>query len=161
MVECVILVGLPASGKTTFYQQRFSATHRHISKDHWPTAANKDVRQSALVSSALSAGVPIVVDNTHPSIRERGAVIAIARAHGARVIGYYFTATTREAVGRNRGREGKQRVPDVAIFTKAKHMITPTRVEGFDELYAVTIRDDGGVDVVTVEDGEERPLPGG
>jgi predicted kinase len=147
VAECVIFVGLPASGKTTFYQQRFSATHRHISKDHWPSASNKEARQAALISAALSENAPIVIDNTNPSISERASVVALARAHGARIIGYYFTATTREAVGRNRGREGKERVPDVAIFTKAKHMSAPTAAEGFDELYAVTIRDDGSFDV--------------
>ena len=151
MAECVILIGLPASGKTTFYQQRFAATHRHISKDHWPAAANKDARQAALISTALSDDISVVVDNTNPSIADRAAIIALARSRGARVVGYCFTATTREAVGRNRGREGKQRVPDVAIFTKAKQMVIPTREEGFDELNAVSIRKDGTFDVRPVD----------
>jgi predicted kinase len=152
VAECVIFIGLPASGKTTFYQQRFSATHRHISKDHWPAASNKDARQAALISAALSHGVPVVIDNTNPSIRERGVLIRLARAHDARVVGFYFTATTREAVGRNRGREGKQRVPDVAIFTKAKQMAVPTRAEGFDELYTVSIGPDGAFEVRLLDD---------
>lgn len=147
MAECVIFVGLPASGKTTFYQQRFAATHRHISKDHWPTASDKDRRQAELIRSALSQGLSVVVDNTNPSVADRAPVIAMARQHGAHVIGYHFTATTREAVGRNRGRDGKQRVPDVAIFTKAKRLVVPTHEEGFDELYAVSIRDDRDFDV--------------
>ena len=147
MAECVIFIGLPASGKTTFYHQRFAGTHRHISKDHWPTAANKDARQAALISTALSEAVPFVVDNTNPSIADRAAIIALARNHGAPIVAYYFTATTREAVGRNRGREGKQRVPDVAIFTKAKQMVVPTLEEGFDELNAVSISEDGAFEV--------------
>ena len=149
MPECVILIGLPASGKTTFYQQRFAATHRHISKDHWPNAPRKDVRQAQLIRSALAANVPVVVDNTNPALSDRASIIEVAREFRARIIGYYFTATTREAVGRNRGREGKERVPDVAIFTKAKRMAVPTREEGFDELYRVAIRDDGTFDVTS------------
>jgi predicted kinase len=158
VAECVIFIGLPASGKTTFYQQRFSTTHRHISKDHWPTASNKDARQAALISTALSESLPVVVDNTNPSVADRAAIIALAREHGARIVGYYFTATTREAVGRNRGREGKQRVPDVAIFTKAKRMVTPELAEGFDELYAVSIREDGTFEVRPI--GGEGTIPG-
>jgi predicted kinase len=148
--DCVIFAGLPASGKTTFYQQRFAATHRHISKDNWPNASRKDARQAQLIRSALSAGVPVVIDNTNPAVADRAATIAIARELNARVIGYHFTATPREAVGRNRGREGKQRVPDVAIFASAKRMVVPTREEGFDELYRVAIRDDGTFDVSAV-----------
>jgi predicted kinase len=161
VAECVIFIGLPASGKTTFYQQRFAATHRHISKDHWPTAANKDARQAALISTALAEGVPVVVDNTNPSIADRAAIIALARNHRARIVGYHFTATTREAVGRNRRREGKQRVPDVAIFTKAKRMVMPTREEGFDELNAVSIREDGTFEVRPIGgEGPNQTPPG-
>lgn len=150
MAECVLFIGLPASGKTTFYQRRFAATHTHISKDHWPHASRKDARQAELIRQALSAGESVVVDNTSPALADRAQVISIAREFGARVIGYYFSATTREAIGRNRGREGRQRVPDVAIFTKAKRMVAPTLAEGFDELYRVAIREDGEYDVTPV-----------
>lgn len=143
MAECVIFIGLPAAGKTTFYQRRFAETHRHISKDHWPKASNKDARQAEAMRAALTRSDSVVVDNTHPSPADRAPVIALAREYGARLIGYYFTATTREAVRRNRGREGKARVPDVAIFTKAKRMTTPAAEEGFDELYSVSIASDG------------------
>jgi predicted kinase len=153
----VIFIGLPASGKTTFYQHRFAATHRHISKDHWPNAPRKDVRQAQLIRSALTAGVPVVVDNTNPAVADRASIIELARDLNARVIGYYFTATTREAVGRNRGREGKQRVPDVAIFTKAKRMVAPAWDEGFDELYRVAIRPDGTFEVGPAERLDRSP----
>jgi predicted kinase len=142
-VDCVIFIGLPASGKTTFYQRRFAGTHQHISKDLWPNVANKDRRQAELMRQALSAGLSVVIDNTNPSLADRASLIAIAREYGARVLGYYFTATTREAVGRNRGRDGKARVPDVAIFARAKRLVRPALAEGFDELYAVAI-DPGG-----------------
>jgi predicted kinase len=141
--ECLIFVGLPASGKTTFYQRRFVLTHQHISKDLWPNSANKDRRQAELMRLALSQGLSVVIDNTNPALADRAPVIALAREFGARVIGYYFTATTREAIGRNRGREGKARVPDVAIFTRAKRMAKPLLEEGFDELYAVSIDPSG------------------
>lgn len=155
-VDCIVLVGLPASGKTTFYQRRFAATHQHISKDLWPNSANKDRRQAEALRLALSHGQSVVVDNTNPSPTDRAPVIALAREYGARVIAYYFTATTREAVGRNRGREGKARVPDVAIFTRAKKMVPPTAREGFEEIYSVTIDPAGDFSVQPMVASPER-----
>jgi hypothetical protein len=94
MTECVILVGLPASGKTTFYQRNFASSHIHISKDNWPNAPRKGVRQARMIAEALSQGRSIVVDNTNPTIDDRRAIIDVAHAHGARIVGYYFDAST-------------------------------------------------------------------
>ena len=145
-----MFVGLPASGKSTFYQQRFAATHTLISKDLLPKSANKSVRQARDLRAALGGGQSVVVDNTNPSVADRAEIIGVARQFGARVIGYYFAATARECVGRNRGREGPARVPPVAIFTAAKRLVVPTREEGFEELWRVGIRLDGGFDVEAI-----------
>ncbi len=156
-MECLVFIGLPASGKTTFYQRRFAATHAHISKDLWPNTANKDRRQAEQLRLALAQGRSVVIDNTNPAPADRAPVIATAHEYGARAIAYYFTATTREAVGRNRGREGKARVPDVAIFVRAKKMVPPTVDEGFDEMYSVTIDPAGDFSVqpMVVSSAEE------
>jgi hypothetical protein len=50
------------------------------------------------------------------------------------------------ALARNRGREGRARVPDVAIFVASKRLQAPTRAEGFDALYRVRA-DEGGFEV--------------
>ena len=148
--ECVVFVGLPASGKSTFFAQRFAATHRHISKDLWPSSSDKAARQARELRAALSAGLPVVVDNTNPTLADRAAIMTIAREHGVRIVAYYFTASTREAIGRNRGREGRARVPDVAIFATAKRMVPPTREEGFDEIHAVRIGEEGRFEVAVL-----------
>jgi predicted kinase len=140
--ECVILVGLPGAGKTTFYRQRYSS-HEHISKDALPNASNKQVRQDAALRRALAAGRSVIVDNTHVSPAERASVIAIAREFDARVVGYYIEATPREAVARNEGRTGRARVPKVAIFTCAKRLVPPVAAEGFDELHTLHVLQDG------------------
>ena len=140
--ECVILVGLPGAGKTTFYRQRYPA-HEHISKDALPNAGNKQARQDAALRRALAERRPVIVDNTHVSPAERAAVIAIAREFDARVVGYYIEATTREAVARNEGRSGRAKVPKVAIFTCAKRLVPPVAEEGFDELHTIRVLEDG------------------
>lgn len=136
--ECVMLVGLPAAGKTTFYQRYFARTHRHISKDLLSTASSRESRQRRLLDEALAGGFSAVVDNTNPTVAARAPLIAIARRRGARVVGYFFDVTPREAVAQNAERRGRGEVPKVAIFTVAKRLERPTLQEGFDQLFRVT-----------------------
>jgi len=147
MAECVILIGLPAAGKTTFYRERFAATHVHVSKDLWPNAQGREARQLRIVDEALAAGQSVVVDNTNPATRDRAPVIAIARSREARVIGYFFDVSTRAAVARNAGRTGRDKVPNVAIFTTAKRLEPPSVDEGFDRLFRVRITAERTLDV--------------
>jgi len=136
--ELVLLVGLPASGKSTYYYAHFAGTHVHVSKDLMPNARTRDTRQRALIEEALSAGKSVVVDNTNPSPQIRAPLIALGRRHGARVIAVYFPTEVRTAIVRNRGREGGARVPNVAIFTTQKKLVPPAMDEGFDEVITVT-----------------------
>ncbi len=140
--ECIILVGLPGSGKTSLYRDRFAETHLHVSKDLWPNAPQRERRQQARIAEALSAGRSVVVDNTNPSAADRAPLIQLARSHGARVIGYFFDVSTRAAVARNASRTGRGKVPNVAIFTAAKRLDRPTIAEGFDQLFEVRIEPD-------------------
>src|SRR6185436_480030 len=83
-VTLVILVGLPASGKSTYFREHFAATHLHVSKDLLARGA----RQEPLIDKALAAGRSVVVDNTNPSPAVRAPLIALGRRHGARIVGY-------------------------------------------------------------------------
>jgi predicted kinase len=146
--ECVLLVGLQASGKTSFFRAKFASTHQHVSKDNFPNVRRRDARQLALVDAALTGGRSVAVDNTNASAAERRPVLELARSLGARVICYYFESTRRESLGRNRRREGKARVPDVAILATAKRLVPPALAEGFDEIHCVRLTDKGGFEVV-------------
>jgi predicted kinase len=142
-MELVILVGLPAAGKSTFYRQRFAATHALVSKDLL-AIRNKGSKQEALLREALAAGQSVVVDNTHPTLADRAALIALGHEYGATVDCYYLRSPVAASLARNRQREGSARVPDVAIYASAKRLVPPTYSEHFDHLYEVAIGDDGG-----------------
>lgn len=135
----MILIGLQAFGKSTFFRERFGATHDHVSKDLLRSTRQPDRRQYELLTASLSAGRSVVVDNTHASAASRAPVIAIAREHAARITGYYFETAPADALRRNRLREGPARVPDVAIFATLKRFEPPSLDEGFDELWLMRL----------------------
>ncbi len=138
----MILIGLPASGKSTFYRERFAATHDLVSKDAMGRTRQPQRRQEQLLSAAFAAGRSVVVDNTNPQAADRISIIATARRYGAEVAGYFFPTEARDALRRNRTRDGRARVPDVAIFATRKRLEVPSYDEGFDHLYVVTVNED-------------------
>jgi predicted kinase len=144
-VELIVFSGLQASGKTTFYRERFAASHLHISKDAWPNVRNKETRQRRLVDEHVRAGRSVVVDNTNPTPREREPLLAIARAAGVRAVGYTFLATVEESIRRNALRAGRARVPDVGIYAVARRLCAVRAAEGFDQRFEVRLTDQGFV----------------
>ena len=137
----MILIGLPASGKSTFFRERFAATHDHVSKDLFRNNRQPQRRQDQLIAESLASGRSVVVDNTNPSEAVRAPVIALARKHGAEVVGYFFATEAGDALRRNRARQGRERVPDVAIFTARKRLEPPTLAEGFDRVFSVRMNE--------------------
>ena len=146
-VELVILVGLQAAGKSTFFRERFAATHEHVSKDLFRNNRNPDRRQAQLIEAALKGGSSVVVDNTSPTVEDRRAIIELGRELGAKIVGYYFEPDVRQCIERNRLRTGKERIPDVAIYATASKLVPPSYPEGFDELLRVRTTDDPAFEV--------------
>ena len=140
-MECVLLIGLPAAGKSGFYRDRFASTHDHVSKDLLRNNRRPDRRQAQLITASLASGRSVVVDNTNATRAARAAIITMARVRGADVSGYYFPIDAQEALRRNRARHGRERVPDAAIFTVRKRLEPPTPAEGFDRLFVVKLNE--------------------
>jgi predicted kinase len=133
-METVIFCGIQATGKTTFFKEKFFKTHIRISLDQLNTR-NKEQK---FIETCILTQHPFVVDNTNPSREERAIYIAIAKANKFRVIGYYFQSKLAEALVRNSQRIGKENIPEIGIKGTFKRLNLPSMEEGFDELYYVT-----------------------
>jgi hypothetical protein len=138
-VEAVIFIGIQAAGKTTFYRDRFFDTHVRLSLDMLRTRT----RLRLLLAACIEAKQPFVVDNTSLTAGERAPVIAQAHTARFRVTGYYFASTFGESLRRNAERTGRARIPVQGIAGAAKRLQVPSRDEGFDALYRVTIVEGG------------------
>lgn len=143
MTELVVLVGLQASGKSTFTASRFAGTHTVVSKDLMRSARHKEQRQRRAVAAALSAGRDVVVDNTNPGPEQWAPLIALAREHGASPVAYYFPPDPAASLARNAAREGRARVPDVGVYATLRSLRRPSLEEGFDAVYVVELAGGG------------------
>lgn len=132
----IILIGIQASGKSTFYHERFEA-YVHINLDTLHTR-NKE---KLLIQECVENGDSFVVDNTNPTKADREKYIQIARDHGYRIRGYYFQSSVSDCIARNQKREGKARIPDQAVASTHRKLELPEYGEGFDELFYVCMKD--------------------
>ena len=139
-MEAVIFVGLQGAGKTTFYKERFFATHLRLNLDMLKTRH----RERRLLQACVETRQPLVVDNTNPTCAERQVYIRAAKEAGFRVVGYYFRSRIEDCQRRNQQRPAEQRVPLRGILGTAGHMELPSLAEGFDELHYVRIDESGG-----------------
>jgi predicted kinase len=147
-VEAVIFIGIQATGKSTFYKQRFFTTHVRINLDMLRTRH----REELILRACLEAKQPFVIDNTNPTVADRARYIQPAKTAGFRVTGYYFESRATDAIARNALREPPQRVPERAILGTRNKLEIPSLTEGFDSLSYVSIGDDGSMHVQEWQD---------
>lgn len=136
-METIIFIGAQASGKSTFYQQRFRDSHVRINLDMLKTRN----REAILFEACLRALQPVVVDNTNPTAEDRQRYIGPAKQAGFRVVGYYFSSRIQELLQRNSQRPEGSRIPEKGILGTYGRLERPALREGFDELFYV--KDDG------------------
>lgn len=136
-MEAVVFCGIQATGKSSFYRQRFFQSHIRINLDMLRTRH----REALLVRACIEGKQPFVVDNTNALAEERARYITPAREAAFRVVGYYFASALADALSRNEARVEAERVPRVGILGMHKRLQLPRRDEGFDALYYVRLID--------------------
>lgn len=132
-MECIIFVGIQASGKSTFYKEHFFSSHMRINLDMLRTRH----RETTFIENCLKTQLPFVIDNTNPTFENREKYIRAAKEHKFKVLGYYFEPNYDLSIERNESKVGKEKIPLVGIKSTIKKMETPSYCEGFDELFIV------------------------
>ena len=130
-------MGIQATGKSTFYAQRFAETHVHISLDMLKTRH----REARLLEVCVDTQQPFVIDNTNPSKGDRQRYILAAHSTGMTVVGYYFESAIEAALTRNASRSEAKQVPEVGVRGTHSRLELPSKDEGFDELHYVRLAD--------------------
>ena len=122
--EVVIMVGYPASGKSTVAR---SLTGYHI------VDGDRLKTEAAMVRDAKAHGGPMVFDCTGGSKKKRAAFVRFAKDNGLPVRVFWLQTSIEDSMERNKERaeHGGPKVPAVAFYTYRKHFEEPTEDEGF------------------------------
>jgi len=136
-MELILLIGVQASGKSTFCHQRFLNSHVRISLD----LLNTRYKEQQFLDTCFAVQQKIVVDNTNTTREERNRYIEQAKRSKYKVIGYFFETDFESAMARNALRTGKSFIPEVGIKSAFKRLQQPVWDEGFDRLYTVKLQD--------------------
>ncbi len=158
-IELVILVGIPGSGKTTFFRRRLEGRYVRVSLDNWRGRSNVRAKERLAIAEGLerarqSAGAlrGVVVDNTNITRQTRRRYFELAaemRASAAavRVVAYWFDEPLERCLARNESRPIDAAVgepyfvPAAAIVGFARSLEPPRYEEGFAEILRVVVRD--------------------
>lgn len=132
MKELIVFTGLQASGKSTFFDLHFKATHVHINLD----VIKSRKKETRLLEEAFLKNLSIVIDNTNPTIEARKLYIELAKKHGYKVVAYYFDMSIDLCKKQNSERD--RVVPMVAIYVTRKKLVIPSLSEGFDKVHIIT-----------------------
>lgn len=161
-IELIVLVGIQASGKTTYYRRHLEGEYLHVSLDNWRGKGNvrgkeREAILAGLASAAESGGKVrgVVVDNTNTTARTRrryfdmGAEAAARTGRDVRLTAYFFDADLASCLRRNAQRPADAPagvpyfVPPAAIAGFQDRLQPPGYGEGFAQIRRVRITEDG------------------
>jgi len=133
--RAIIFIGIPASGKSTFYERKFSDEYSRINLDTLKTRNKEKI----WLEEFMGAGKNIVIDNCNPEKLDRQRYIPALKALDYEIHCYYFKSWVERCSERNQQREGKAQVPKVAIISHKQKLENPSFDEGFDRIFFVEI----------------------
>lgn len=135
MTECIIFVGMQASGKSTYYKTNFSDTHVRVNLD----MLKSKKAMNDLIQTCLDNRLSFVIDNTNPMKKTRKTFIERAQFYGYKINCYSFESDYETCLKRNNLRKGNAVIPEKGLLWWKNSFEKPTFEEGFDNIYHVRI----------------------
>ncbi len=135
-MNAIIFTGLQASGKSTYYKHNYVDTHVRINLDMLAASKSKERK---LLEGCIDGKISCVVDNTNLTVAHRQVYIEKFKAAGYKIESHYFASTLEECLARNKLRDDKPPIPNVALYSGNKKLVVPTFDEGFDVISVITI----------------------
>jgi len=133
--DAIIFIGGQATGKSSFYKEKFYDSHLRINLDMIKTRN----REAKLIDICIETQQHFVIDNTNPTIIDREKYINKIPKSKFKIIAYYFESKIEDMKLRNNQREGKKNIPLPGLLSVYNKLELPNINEGFDEIFFVKI----------------------
>jgi HAD superfamily hydrolase (TIGR01662 family) len=150
--EIVIIMGFPASGKSTTVQQFVDQGYNRLNRDKIGGSIEEIASKTDML--LLRDPKPVVVDNLYPTIKSRASLIAVAKKHKIPIRCYVMSTTLEDAQMNACLRMMKKHgvipnpedfktfkdpntFPPAVIYKYRKEFQPPTTSEGFDQVIKV------------------------
>jgi predicted kinase len=142
-----MLIGLPASGKSTYVEKHAPKDAIIVSPDRIRQEVFQVVYDPVVedgvwgrffkeIEEGLRQKKEVIIDNTNVTRRARSAIIQLAKKYEAPVIGYWFQVPLEECLKRNKQRD--RVVPEYMIHSFQRMFEEPKMEEGFKEIKLIT-----------------------
>lgn len=135
--EMILLVGYPASGKTTFYENYLKNNgYVHINQDELKTLS----KCLTLAKKCIKEERSICVDNTNPSLETRQKYIQLCKINKIPIRCVYFNTdiNTAKFLNAYRANTSDKNIPEISYNVYKKNFTEPTLKEGFNEIFGTT-----------------------
>lgn len=134
LTEMVLMVGYPASGKSTFVK-KYMSTYKRINQDELKTKT-KCLSETKL---ALSKGQSVIIDNTNPNKETRKLYINLAKEKGIPVRIFLMETPENLAIHNNnyRGFLDGNTISSIAFRMFKSKFEEPTLDEGIKEIVKI------------------------
>ena len=152
-----IMCGPPGSGKSTWVKEHMTSNDEWISRDNVRfSIVGEDEEYFSHEDEVFDTFINYInqtlerpeveyvfIDATHINYKSRHNTLSRVRLQNVEELNCVcFKTPTKVCIERNRKREGRARVPDVAIYSMAKVFDMPTEKENFNHVFVV---DENGV----------------
>jgi predicted kinase len=144
MGTLILMVGIPASGKTTM-RNKFFPGARVISPDNFIGYTKQDPwtpqkakiawkKADEILLKAFKENDVLIFDATFVSPKRRKKYIRLAKRNDFEVIAIYCPVPVDTAIERNASREEFRQVPKFVINRMFFDLVPPSMEEGFDKV---------------------------
>lgn len=135
----VINIGFPGSGKSYFSKNHIKSSSNNIVYINRDSIGNikKCIK---LCEQSMNDGLPIIIDNTNPSIADRKQFIDIAKLHKYNIICINFTTSKDLSMHNNVYRaiiNKTEIIPKIVYNMFTSKYVKPSKDEGFNEIHMI------------------------